>query len=159
MEIPSISSELTEKHTKLPLLGYRLIAIGITVSGLALLFLARSVEPDPQGFGSHQQLGLPECGFHQRTGYPCPTCGMTTAFAYMVRGRPIQAFITQPAGALTALACLGLTVMAGYAALTGKKIRVAVPRGLGLKITLIVLITVLLSWLWRCAIVWRHNSL
>jgi hypothetical protein len=159
MSLSNITPELTEKYTKHSLLGYRLKAAGITLSGLALMLLARSIEPDPQGFGSHQQLGLPECGFYQRTGYPCPTCGMTTAFAYMVRGRPIQAFITQPAGALAALACLGLTILAGYTALTGKKIRVAVPHGFGLKIGLLMFITALLSWLWRCALVWQHHSL
>lgn len=40
------------------------------------------------------------CGFKQRTGLPCPTCGMTTAAAAFVRGKIFEAFYIQPAGAL-----------------------------------------------------------
>lgn len=40
------------------------------------------------------------CGFKQRTGLPCPTCGMTTATLAFAQGRVIEAFYTQPACAL-----------------------------------------------------------
>ena len=40
------------------------------------------------------------CGFKQRTGLPCPTCGMTTATLAFARGRVFQAFYIQPAAAL-----------------------------------------------------------
>lgn len=37
------------------------------------------------------------CGFMQRTGLPCPTCGMTTATLAFAQGRIFEAFYTQPA--------------------------------------------------------------
>jgi hypothetical protein len=40
------------------------------------------------------------CGFKQRTGLPCPTCGMTTATLAFARGKILQAFYIQPACAL-----------------------------------------------------------
>ena len=40
-------------------------------------------------------LGL--CGFKQRTGLPCPTCGMTTATLAFAQGRILEAFYIQPA--------------------------------------------------------------
>jgi len=43
-------------------------------------------------------LGL--CGFKQRYGLPCPTCGITTAAIAFVSGRIFTAFYIQPAGAL-----------------------------------------------------------
>jgi len=43
---------------------------------------------------------LRPCGFKQRFGLPCPTCGMTTAIFAFVQGRIIEAFYIQPAGAL-----------------------------------------------------------
>ena len=52
---------------------------------LAVIALAATLSPDPSGHGTHQQLGLPPCGFIYVTGYPCPGCGLTTAFAHMVR--------------------------------------------------------------------------
>jgi predicted RNA-binding Zn-ribbon protein involved in translation (DUF1610 family) len=37
------------------------------------------------------------CGFKQRTGLPCPTCGMTTAALAFAQGRILEAFYIQPA--------------------------------------------------------------
>ena len=44
------------------------------------------------------------CGFKQRYSLPCPTCGMTTCALVFARGRIVEAFYIQPAGAL--LLCL-----------------------------------------------------
>ncbi len=69
------------------------------VSGVVLT-IARVLSPSPNGIGTHQQLGLPPCFFHQLTGIPCPTCGMTTSFAHTVRLQFYEAFVTQPFGML-----------------------------------------------------------
>lgn len=42
-------------------------------------------------------LFLGYCGFKQRYGLPCPTCGMTTATLAFAQGRIIEAFYIQPA--------------------------------------------------------------
>ncbi len=39
------------------------------------------------------------CGFKQRTGLPCPACGMTTAVLAFARGEIFNAFYIQPAAA------------------------------------------------------------
>lgn len=38
------------------------------------------------------------CGMKQRTGLPCPTCGMTTSILAFARGDLVAAFYVQPAG-------------------------------------------------------------
>ncbi len=38
------------------------------------------------------------CGFKQRYGLPCPTCGMTTSVLAFARGRIIDSFNAQPTG-------------------------------------------------------------
>jgi len=58
------------------------------------------LQPDPRGVGTHEQVGLPPCGFHRLTGLPCPGCGTTTAFAYAVRLRFAHAFMANPFGML-----------------------------------------------------------
>ena len=55
------------------------------------------------------------CGMKQRTGLPCPTCGMTTCVLAFARGEVLTAFYVQPAGALL---CALLTVAAFFAFLT-----------------------------------------
>lgn len=52
---------------------------------------AATLTPSPLGHGTHTQLGLPPCGFLLVTGYPCPGCGLTTAFANMTHGHAIAA--------------------------------------------------------------------
>jgi hypothetical protein len=80
-------------------------------AGLAgLLGLARVLEPDPRGFGTHEQLGLRPCAFATLTGRLCPTCGMTTAFAWFVRGRIDRSWEANPAGCLFALLSIPLMV-------------------------------------------------
>lgn len=100
----------------------RVGALAIAFALLAGLATAAHVVPDESGLGTHRQLGLRPCDFVRRVGLPCPTCGMTTAAALLVRGRIIKAMATQPLGAL-------LTVAAGvafwaclYAGITGRPI-------------------------------------
>lgn len=75
--------------------------------GLIVVFgVAWRLRPDPRGFGTHTQLGLPPCAFKVVTGSPCPTCGMTTSFAWFVRGRLDRSWRANPAGNVLAPACL-----------------------------------------------------
>ena len=71
-----------------------LLAIGV----VAIFAMARYLEPEPLGYGTHRQLGLPPCHFLWVTGRPCPSCGMTTSFAWFVRGRFDRSFRANPAG-------------------------------------------------------------
>lgn len=79
-----------------------------------LLIVAWRLEPSPEGLGTHEQLGLPPCGFYRMTGRPCPGCGLTTAFALMAHGRVLKGAIVQPFGAvmfvLTAAAAVAVSV-------------------------------------------------
>ncbi len=68
-------------------------------------FVATRLEPDPEGFGTHRQLGLPPCTVREALGVPCPSCGMTTSFAHFVRGQWIQAAQANAAGLLLAVLC------------------------------------------------------
>jgi hypothetical protein len=81
----------------------------VSALGLAgVLGTARLLEPDPRGFGTHTQLGLAPCAFAQITGRPCPTCGMTTAFAWFARGRFDLSWRANAAGSVLAPACVSL---------------------------------------------------
>jgi hypothetical protein len=100
--------------------GGRVYAAGIVAAMVALFVVAARLHPEGYDHGVHEQLGLPPCGFLVITGLPCPTCGMTTAFANTIHGHLIRAVYAQPAGFI--LAVLGLvTGIAAFAALlTGR---------------------------------------
>jgi hypothetical protein len=93
-----------------------LLVLGIcgTVLGIAAW-----LSPDPAGMGTHEQLGLPPCGFEMATGMPCATCGMTTAFAHAAHGQLIASFITQPAGMLLCMFMAIYSIMAAYTLVMG----------------------------------------
>ncbi len=76
-----------------------IVAIG-TAACLTLLAIAIYLQPDSRGYGTHEQLFLLPCGFYKVTSLPCPTCGMTTAYANMVRFRIGAALRAQSFGTL-----------------------------------------------------------
>jgi Protein of unknown function (DUF2752) len=85
---------LHQKYSRQDQLGY-LTFVLISVS---LLTIARLLEPSSQGVGTHEQMGLPPCLFLHLTGIPCPSCGLTTSFAYAARLDFFSSLITQPFG-------------------------------------------------------------
>ncbi len=101
----------------------RAIAALIGAAALALLLAAAWLRPKAEGHGTHTQFGLPPCSVMQATGYPCPSCGCTTAFAAATHGRLFSALRTQPFGALAALATAMAVLVAGYIALTGADLK------------------------------------
>jgi hypothetical protein len=60
-------------------------------------------------------LILGPCGMKQRTGLPCPTCGMTTSVLAFAQGDLGRAFYVQPAGGFL---CSILVTVAFFALLT-----------------------------------------
>ena len=80
----------------------RATLLGILLFLVAGFGVALSLDPDPRGFGTHQQLGLPPCTFRLLFGIPCPGCGMTTCFAHFVRGHFGDSVRANPAGAILA---------------------------------------------------------
>lgn len=131
---------------------YRLVSGLLALSGLAILITAATVTPDPAGTGTHRQLHLRSCGFYQRHGYPCPTCGMTTAFAHVVRGHIGGALAVQPAGTIAAALCIAATAAAAYAAFTGRRLDRHLLYLYANRITIALIATLLLlvNWLWLC---------
>jgi len=69
---------------------------------LSLLVTAGTMTPDGRGLGTHQQLGLPPCAFHVIFQRPCPACGMTTSWAWLLRGEVGRALAANAGGMLLA---------------------------------------------------------
>ena len=96
----------------LPVLSRCVRGILVVIAlGLAVVFaIAIQLDPyqggEPWRMGTHTQLGLPPCTFKTLTGLPCPSCGMTTSFALLVRGDVINSARANFVGTLLAVVCL-----------------------------------------------------
>ena len=106
-----------------------LLGIASFLTGVFLVALLLS--PDPRGFGTHQQLGLPPCTFWLLFGYPCPGCGMTTCFSHFVRGHLVEAARANLAGVILATVCALLIPWCLISAMIGRLWLVSDPVSVG----------------------------
>jgi hypothetical protein len=89
-----------------------LISVAVGVPAWAILAVAWFLVPDPNGHGTHKQLGLGACSILAATGVPCPVCGMTTSFSYLAHLDPVAAVVAQPFGTVLCLFTLAAAVVA-----------------------------------------------
>lgn len=135
-------------HARRPVRA-RLMAAAVLAVSCFFLGLAAWMEPDPRGLGTHQQLGLPPCSSMMLLGYPCPTCGMTTAFSHAVRGRFFAAFGAQPAGFLLALVTAITAAASLSVVVSGRVWTVNWFRLSPTKLLIVVIAIVMGSWLYK----------
>ena len=127
----------------------RLRGAAVALSCGAVIAVAASLTPRASGQGTHQELGLPACSMLAETGYPCPSCGLTTSVAATAHGRIAEALSAQPFGVVL-FAAVAVMGAAGAAELASGRDVIAVLRpsvwwvvaGLG---------GMLLGWAWKLA--------
>jgi hypothetical protein len=96
----------------IPLPG-RLLCTVLAGACLAVLLVGARLTPNGAGESTHMQLGFIPCQFLERTGLPCPTCGMTTSFSWFARGNLLASLWVQPFG----LALAGIVAITFWLAL------------------------------------------
>jgi hypothetical protein len=150
MSEPLLEANLSAEPVRLEPMAMRCsrrVLLVVLAAGLAVVLgLARWVTPDKRGFGTHEQLGLPPCAFRVITGIPCPSCGMTTSFAYVVRGQLLVAALTNPGGCLLALGAIVLIPWCLVSALAGRTIGLRSPERAAVVTVLIVVALSAVSW-------------
>ncbi|WP_437226351.1 DUF2752 domain-containing protein [Planctomicrobium sp. SH661] len=127
----------------------RLVLCLISLMVLGGFLACLLVTPDPRGFGSHQQLGLPPCLFKILFGLPCPGCGGTTSFAHFVRGQWISSLRANAAGFAAALIGLMFVFWGLLSSLQGRLIRVHSPLPLLSWILTFLSVITLVQWIAR----------
>jgi len=124
----------------------RILGAVIAVGCGVILGLAAWMTPAADGHGTHKQLNLPPCGWILAADIPCPTCGMTTAFAHAADGNLLQSMLTQPLGAVLALATAMGLFISSYVAMTGSRVGNVLAGMWTRKVTYAVIAAVILAW-------------
>lgn len=110
----------------------RLLA-GLVGVGIVVVFgIAACLTPDPRGFGTHQQLGIPPCTFRKLAGVNCPHCGLTTSYSWFVRGQFQKSIKANPAGLILAVASIPVLVWSIIVSLRGSCFIIHEPGRVGL---------------------------
>lgn len=125
------------------------------VAGLAVFFLVAGgvglaeLEPDPRGFGTHQQLGFPGCTLRTLFGIPCPGCGVTTSLALFARGRFVESAVVQPVGFALGMVLAGVVVWLALSAGFGRGMVIRRPEDWAAGIAVALAALAVLVWLIR----------
>ena len=85
---------------------------------LAVLAAAAMLDPAGGGHGTHEQMGIPPCSLLSQTGWPCPSCGLTTSVTATAHGELGLAWRSQPFG-LPLFVLLTAGALGGVAELVG----------------------------------------
>lgn len=148
-------TENAPNHAIEPRLSLRPRVAGLIIAfgALGLLIVAAGLSPSEDGHGTHTQLGLAPCPWVMRWNVPCPSCGMTTAFAYAANGDLISAGATQPFGTLLALTTAVVAWGGLHTGISGVNPGRLIQRGTGLRTTIVVISLFLGAWVYKM-IVW-----
>jgi hypothetical protein len=142
-------SEAGETHRPAAGVHPRWWAAAVLAACTTVLGLSAYLKPDPRGYGTHAQLGTGQCGILIVTGYPCPTCGMTTAFAHAVRGQWWRSFLAQPGGFVMAVATMVLAVVSAWTLIRGRWPAVRLPWVTPFRLLMGFLVLLLGSWAFK----------
>jgi len=123
----------------------------VIVLGLVAVFaVAIYLDPyrggEPLRMETHRQLGLPPCTFKEMTGLPCPSCGMTTSFSFMVRGDVWNAVQANVVGALLAAFCMLVIPWSVACVVTGRLVLVRSVERTLTRVVVAFFLVMLLRW-------------
>ncbi len=133
--------------------GERIVCAALAVAAFGVLGVAAWLTPSAEGHGTHQMLGMAPCGWMVGYGMPCPSCGMTTAFAHAAHGSLLASARVQPMGFVLALGTAATALVGTYVALTGSRLGHVLGDRLTPRFLLGLGIFALLSWGWKIAVV------
>lgn len=129
--------------------GHRRLVAAAVLVPFVMLLVVFALEPDPRGYGTHEQLGLPACGARAWFGIPCPACGCTTAVTRLWGGDPLGALRAQPFGFFLGV---GLPVLAGWVVwthLVGRDAARVLGRAPADRLARLIAASIVLAWLWK----------
>jgi hypothetical protein len=134
------------------------MALGLIGVFVIAFYLNPYQDGQPRFSETHLQLGLPPCQFRSITGVPCPSCGMTTSFTWLMHGRLDYSLRANAVGTLLALFCLMLIPWGLACALRGRPFfTISLERAL-LWTMVIFLSLLFIRWILVLAWIWCNGT-
>jgi len=132
-----------------------LLAVGL-IAVFATARWLNPYEPDgqPRRMETHRQLGLPPCTFLYMTGLPCPSCGMTTSFAFLAHGDVANSVRANAVGTLLAAFLVILLPWSLVSAIRGRPLGIYSLEQALTRIVATFMVLVLLRWLLVLGWIW-----
>ena len=127
----------------------RAFYVVVGAGSIGLLVVAARFEPAEEGFGTHRGLGLPQCSFITLTGRRCPSCGMTTSWAYWMRGNVVQSVQVNAGGTMLALVATLLGPWVLVSGWRGRYVWFRLNEYVLAAAAVVTVIVVLTQWGWR----------
>ena len=127
----------------------RVIGASAALAAATVLGIAAWLHPSERGIGTHQQMMAAPCGWIANFDLPCPTCGMTTAFAHAADGNLVASFLAQPAGFALALLTAATLLLGASVAVTGSDVSGALRRLWGPRTAWGIASAVAAAWVYK----------
>ena len=127
----------------------RWLLVAVCVGIFGLLGVARWLTPNEAGVGTHRALGFPPCGAIAMWGIPCPSCGMTTSWAWFTRGHFDKAWSSNPGGVMLAVFVLVMATWMGISGILNRWWPVPCQPNYVLASAAVVVGVTLVQWLYR----------
>lgn len=139
-------------------LGVRIALVAVAAVLTAVFAAAFRIHPydedgRPLTMASHTQLGMPACNFVVLAGKPCPSCGMTTSFALLVRGEVLASLRANWVGTMICVLWATTLVWATASAVWGKMLFVPPGRGELVFTVIVGMVVVLMLGRWGVILV------
>jgi len=143
-------------------LWVRLALVAMVLCWIAVFAVAMRLDPYQDGKvwleETHRQLGLPECTFKSITKLPCPSCGMTSAFALLVRGDLWNALQANAVGAGLALLGAAFVPWSLISVCRGRWLWFRRIEDVFVRLTVVFLVAMFARWGIVLLMIWRDGS-
>ena len=142
-----------------PRVGLVAVALGLVLVFAVAWWLNPYDDGQPLRMETHRQLGLPPCTFKVVTGYPCPSCGLTTSFALLMKGDIANSLRANAVGTLLAGFWLALIPWSLASSICGRPILLVSIEKAVLRALIFFLTLLLLRWIIvLCMMGWNSRA-
>ena len=135
---------------------FSLLTVGALLACIfAIAFWLNPYDSDGRArtMATHTQLGMPPCNFVLLAGKPCPSCGMTTSFALLVRGDIAASLRANWAGTVVAVLWARTMVWAIASGLKGRALFIQPGRGEVVLTTCVGIVLALMTVRWVAVLI------